>query len=227
MLKILDWWIMKKTVVFINGQSLHYALSDFGLQEKDINWEQFLKYIMPSNHELIRGYCYHPARVVPFDFSPLELKKNCPESMNDEEYKKNREEWIQEQVNRLKLIQDVIHRRLQLENNFIEFIYAGSLRINPYNERFEEKGVNVAIGLDMVTRLKGYDSAILISNDIDLLPAISYIKRRMKYIYQFVFSKDISSNSSVNSNSALAVAVDVVLQINESEFKNPKNRLLR
>ncbi|MFP4458092.1 MAG: NYN domain-containing protein [Candidatus Zixiibacteriota bacterium] len=218
---------MKRTIIFIDGQNLHFALADIGLQEKDINWEVLFKYILPPDHELIRAYWYQPARVAPFDFFPAELKRNCPEDMDEEEYLHDREVWLREQENRLRHIQDSVYRRLQQENDFIEFCYAGILKINPYFERFEERGVDVAIGVDMVSKVQGFDAAILVSGDVDLLPAINYIKDKLKFVYQLVIKRGDYHNSNYGYSRGLMVAADKVLTVFESEVKDHENNLIR
>ncbi len=218
---------MKKTVIFIDGQNLHFALADIGLQEKYINWEMLFKYVLPEGHELIRAYWYQPARVAPFDFFPAELKKNCPEGMYEDEYRDDREHWLRDQENRLRHIQDNVYRRLQQENDFIEFCYAGILKINPYYERFEERGVDVAIGVDMVSKTAGFDAAILVSGDVDLLPAINYVKDQLKHVFQLSIKKGDLTNSGFGYSRGLLVAADKVLTIFESEIHDPETGILR
>lgn len=218
---------MKKTVIFIDGQNLHFALQDIGLQEKDINWEAFFKHILPANHDLIRAYWYQPARVAPFDFFPAELRRHCPDGMTEEEYQHDRDLWMREQENRLRNIQDNVYRRLQQENDYIEFCYAGILKINPYYERFEERGVDVAIGVDMVSKVGGFDAAVLISGDIDLLPAINYIKDKLKYVYQLVIKWGENDQSNHGYSRGLMVAADKVITVFEDEIRDTRNNLMR
>lgn len=218
---------MKRTIAFIDGQNLHFALADIGFQEKDINWEALFRYILPPEHELIRAYWYQPARVAPFDFFPTELKRNCPPEMDEEDYHRDREKWLREQENRLRHIQDTVYRRLQQENDFIEFCYAGILKINPYYERFEERGVDVAVGVDMVGKVEGYDAAVLVSGDVDLLPAIKYIKNKLKYVYQLVIKRGDYHSTNYGYSRGLMVAADKVITVYESEIRDQQSGLMR
>jgi uncharacterized LabA/DUF88 family protein len=219
--------LSKRTIIFIDGQNLHFALADIGLQEKDINWENLFNYVLPDDHELVRAYWYQPARVAPFDFFPAELKRNCPEGMSEEEYREDRETWLRDQENRLRHIQDTVYRRLQQENDYIEFCYSGILKINPYFERFEERGVDVAIGVDMVGKVEGYDAAILVSGDVDLLPAINHIKDKLRFVYQLIIRRGDNHSSNYGYSRGLLVAADKALVVYENEIKDNSAGLLR
>ncbi len=66
---------MKRTIVFIDGQNLHFALQDMALQEKDIHWEALFRYIMPSDHELIRLIGINLQELLRLIFFLLSLKE--------------------------------------------------------------------------------------------------------------------------------------------------------
>ena len=57
--------------------------------------------------------------------------------------------------------------------------------------RVGEKGVDVGIAVDMLAKAPEYDAGILISGDVDYMPAIAYIKDRLNYFYQFSLAKGI------------------------------------
>jgi uncharacterized LabA/DUF88 family protein len=147
--------------------------------------------------------------------------------MTEDEYREDREAWLRDQENRLRHIQDSVYRRLQQENDYIEFCYAGILKINPYFERFEERGVDVSVGVDMVTKINGYDAAILVSGDVDLLPAINYVKHQLKWVYQLIFRKGETSSSNFGYARGLLVATDKAIVVSEDELRDKNKGLLR
>lgn len=220
---------MRNAVIFIDGQNFHFALQNIGLQEKDIIWEEFFKYIMPPQHSLVRAYWYQPQRVAPFDLFPADLERFCPATMSVDEYRKDRENWLVAQRERLHHIQNSIYRRVQEENPFVQFQYAGMLKINPYTEHFEERGVDVAIGVDMVHKVNGYDTAIILSGDVDLVPAVKCVKDNLKLVYGLVITSTVEQGGPryFGYSRELMIAVDKVIYISEDEIKDPKMEILK
>ena len=54
-----------------------------------------------------------------------------------------------------------------------------------------EKGVDVGIAVDMKAKAADYDAGILISGDVDYMPAITHIKNQLRHFYQFSLAKGI------------------------------------
>ena len=67
-------------------------------------------------------------------------------------------------------------------------------RIMPVNNVYKEKGTDVKIAVDLIVGAVDdlYDTAILISSDTDLIPAVRYIKYRNKKIEYVGFSHNSS-----------------------------------
>jgi uncharacterized LabA/DUF88 family protein len=80
------------------------------------------------------------------------------------------------------------------------------------NGRFQEKGVDVQIAVDLVDKAANdeYDICYLISSDTDLIPAIKAAQKRGKKVVYVAFEKQISF--------ALERICDSTLLINETYF---------
>ena len=89
----------------------------------------------------------------------------------------------------------------------MEFKYVGQYVVKPFEpfrlyrdqegeivylgKRVGEKGVDVGIAVDMIAKVQDYDAGILISGDADYMPAVAFIKDKLKYFYQFSLAKGI------------------------------------
>ncbi|MGQ5525217.1 NYN domain-containing protein [Chitinimonas sp. PSY-7] len=66
--------------------------------------------------------------------------------------------------------------------NFVEIIENGHWKINFLKRQVEEKGIDTALAVDLVTLNECYDVAILISGDADMIPSVNYAKQRGKHV---------------------------------------------
>jgi len=184
---------MLRTVIYIDGQNLHYQLTNLRLLEKDINWENVFKDIVGINR-LIRAYWYQAARVAPWEWNPRFHTRFCPPDMSQDDFERKAKEYYKNERERL----DNLHRQVytRIEENFpsVEFRYAGVLKVNPtkwsrdnsgsyrIGSRVGEKGVDVAMAVDMVRQASDYEVAVIVSGDFDFLPAIQAVKDRLRRV---------------------------------------------
>lgn len=91
--------------------------------------------------------------------------------------------------------EELIKFQRKLRNNLVnqgyEFIIAGNVRAQKVGKRiiFREKGVDVKIGVDLVSLAckKQLETAILCSSDSDLQPAVAELKERLVEIVYLGF----------------------------------------
>ena len=70
----------------------------------------------------------------------------------------------------------------------IEFRRNGSLKLDPFTGKFlGEKGVDVALGVDLLKLKDIYDCAILVSGDQDYVPAVQAVKDCGKEVFNVSF----------------------------------------
>ncbi len=51
--------------------------------------------------------------------------------------------------------------------------------------------MDIGIAVDMMAKAPNYDAGILVSGDVDYMPAISHIKDQLRHFYQFSLAKGI------------------------------------
>lgn len=120
-----------------------------------------------------------------------------------------------------KLIEDQRLLKTHLEKQGFEVIFAG--RVRGHEEKgllgkkilvFKEKGVDVKIGVDMVSFScdKLFDQIILGSSDSDLQPAIDEAKRRGVKIVYLGFENGPNKGISYNSHKTILIRNSEVLK---------------
>lgn len=184
---------MLRCVIYIDGQNLHYNLQNLGLQEKDIHWGKLLEYLTPPDHLFIRANWYQAAKIAPWEWRPSAAKQ-CPENMTPEGFQTAAEDYYASERKRLEDIQRSVYGRIEESFDGIEFRYGGVLKLNPtmvwkdrsgnqsVGKRVGEKGVDVALAVDMVRQAPGYDHAVLVSGDYDYVPAIQAVKDMLRRV---------------------------------------------
>ncbi len=105
---------------------------------------------------------------------------------------------------------------------FKELLEAGFHKITI--ERFREKGIDVKLATDLIVGAidKKYDTAIIVSSDSDLIPAIDWVRHRMNRKIEYVgFSILDKKNSKNNSTPLLSMIskTDVQRTLVESDIK--------
>ena len=240
---------MKKTVIFIDGQNLFYTLKNMRLLEKNINWTSFFKNLLEPNDELVRVYWYQPQKLSESRFAPErarnvilrrdeqkravvaeikrfggQLKEELPLTPKEIEEQtqtllRESREWHQEQIRRY---EKQLHRYDELAIRYpeIEMVRKGIVRIDPFEQDYlGEKGVDVAIAVNMIKLHEKCDKTILISGDLDYAEAIQFIKDNLKIVYIVrLFKGEPPINRNV-SRTLMALA-DKVLDVYESQIRS-------
>jgi uncharacterized LabA/DUF88 family protein len=165
-------------------------------------------------HLLIRAYWYNAESITPFrpykkaiEEILEESKEKFPE-LTEETLVKLAQSWHDRERENLRRAKEDVFEKIQRGTDFLEFKYVGQYRVNawrPYKfeqdpqtgeylylgRRVGEKGVDIGIAVDMVSKMDYYDAAILVSGDADFLPVVRYLKDGLKFVYQFSIAKGI------------------------------------
>ncbi|HOX58027.1 MAG TPA: NYN domain-containing protein [Verrucomicrobiota bacterium] len=183
-----------KTVIYVDGQNLHYELENHGLLEKDVDWGKLFGYLTPERHRLVRGYWYQAARIAPWEWNPRHHPKLCPAGMELAAFQAAAEDYYRSETQRLEGLHKAVFGRIEENFDAIEFRYVGVLQVDPtrfwtddsgkqrVGKRVGEKGVDVALAVDMVRHAAGYDHAVLLSGDFDYVPAIQAVKDMLRRV---------------------------------------------
>jgi uncharacterized LabA/DUF88 family protein len=191
----------------------------YALDEKHFLWDKFFSDILTKfssythyDYRLVRVYWYSAASIRPFepfdyivDKALAKCQKSYPE-LTREQILSLAGEWYKKEKGYFEIAKDKIYRFIQDQYTFIEFKYIGEYVVKPFEvynldkkgadylyqgTKEGEKGVDVGIAVDMITKMAYYDVAILISGDADFIPIVCHIKDHLKYVYQFSIAKGI------------------------------------
>ena len=184
--------MMTRTVIFIDGQNLYKRLRGVGLMEKDIEWTRTFDDLLPKGGQLVRAYWYQPAKVAPWEWNPTYHARHCPQGMPPADFQSQAEGFYKTEKQRLEDLQRTVYARLEEDFECVEFRYFGVLKLDPtgtwtdakgatkVGRRVGEKGVDVALAVDLFRFSENFDHAILISGDFDYVPAIQAVKDRLR-----------------------------------------------
>ena len=116
-------------------------------------------------------------------------------------------DWWERERERFSITRSTVFEEIQRRNDFLDFKYVGQYVVRPFEPysisrnpdgrivylgtRVGEKGVDVGIAVDMIAKVQDYDAGILISGDSDYIPAVAYIKDKLKHFYQFSLARGI------------------------------------
>lgn len=190
------------------------------LDEKHFEWNRFFRAVVEQlneethlKHTLVRVYWYNAETITPFQKNPRWVQKilqqygkSFPElDINKVEY--FAKQWWERERDAFQITRSTVFEEIQRRTDFLEFKYVGQYVVRPFDpyriekqadgkiiyqgRRVGEKGVDVGIAVDMMAKAPNYDAGILVSGDVDYMPAISHIKDQLRRFYQFSLAKGI------------------------------------
>lgn len=190
------------------------------LDEKHFEWDRFFRAVIEKfneetrlEHTLVRAYWYNAETITPFQKNPrwiediiTRYRENIPE-LDAEMVESLARQWWERERDAFEVARSTVFENIQRRTDFLEFKYVGQYVIRPFDpyriekqedgkivyqgRRIGEKGVDVGIAVDMMAKASNYDAGILVSGDVDYMPAISHIKDQLRYFYQFSLAKGI------------------------------------
>jgi uncharacterized LabA/DUF88 family protein len=195
------------------------AKGEYRLEEQHFLWKKFFQCVLEEfdkithwQHQLIRVYWYYSASISPWIENPKLAQKIVDEykgkiALTVPQVTQLAKNWHEQERNYFQKLRERTFEDIQRETGFLEFKYVGQYVIHPYRVfRIEvdshgkisylglqqgEKGVDIGIAVDMISKMDNYDVAILISGDADYIPAVKYLKDHLKYVYQFSLAKGV------------------------------------
>ena len=217
----------RKTLIFVDGQNLFYSLKDMGIQEVKVKWDSFFNALLEKDDELIRVYWYQASKFTSRKLSLDNAKKCVPNAgakapavleAEAQAILKGAQQWADDQNKRY---ESQMHRYDELSIKFpvIEMVRKGIVRTDPYKKtHIGEKGVDVALAVNMIKFHDKCDKIILVSGDLDYAEAIQFIKDNLKKVHIVrLFQGQPPVNRSVSR--ALMALADRVIDVYESEIR--------
>lgn len=177
---------MEKVNIFIDaGNFYHMVLKKLGCHEVDFNFEKFAQFLKGENREIAQqGKRYYVGTV--------REKTNGHESKHAMQ---NQTKLFSELI---KTNWDIKTSKLRTRSEIIKvddrmrdyqkILKTGVTEIK--YERSREKGIDVMLATDLIVGAvdNKYDSAIIVSSDTDLVPAVDWVRGRMKKVEYIGFS---------------------------------------
>lgn len=221
-------------------------LPEYRLDEKHFFWEEFFRHateLFSSQtrvpHRLVRVYWYNTQATTPFHRHERavreiveQYKGEFPE-LSPSQVESMCQRWHQHQRELLARAKEEVFDDIQKRTSFLEFKYVGQLVLRPYKVKEitrgrdgsiiyqgtveGEKGVDIGITIDMVSKMEHYDAAVLISGDTDFIPLIQYLKDSLKLVYSLSLSRGEKGQIQLFSPQ-IKNAVDYFQVISESEM---------
>lgn len=217
----------KKTLIFVDGQNLFYSLKAMSLQEVQINWDTFFNALLEQDDELIRVYWYQPQKLAPQQTTLEKAKRSVPNQLSKTPQAIEAEaqtiiaaarHWTEEKH---KQYERQLHRYDEMSIKFpvVEMVRKGVVRIDSFKQNFiGEKGLDVALAVNMIKFHDKCDKIILVSGDLDYAEAIQFVKDNLKKVHIVrLFQGQPPVNKSV-SRTLMALA-DKVIDLYESEIR--------
>ena len=200
----------------------HPTNPDYRLEEQHFLWKKFFQDLIIEfnvqtgwEHRLIRVYWYYSDTISPWkENSTLAQKivtKNPGKHITVTQVNKLAKDWYDQERRYFDKLREYTFEEIQRHTGFLEFKYVGQYIVRPYDvyklefdangnvttylgKQKGEKGVDVGIAVDMISKMDSFDTAILLSGDADYIPAVKYLKDRLKHVYQFSIAKGVPPN---------------------------------
>lgn len=174
---------MERLCIFIDsGNFYHLVLKKLGIQELDFNFDKFVKFLAGKRTIIEQGKRFYVGTVREGKGSHENKKAMASQTALFTGLSKL--DWvIKTSKLRTRTEKVIVDDRMI---GFHRFLEMGIKEIR--YERSREKGIDVKLAIDLIIGAidNKYDSAILISSDTDLVPAIDLVRRRFKKKIEYV-----------------------------------------
>ena len=225
----------------------HPNNQEYRLEEHHFLWRDFFRGVIDRfnertgwDHRLVRVYWYYARQIVPWQERAnlaqrvvQRYQQEIPQLTTEIVISKAKE-WYDRESSYFNKQRDDVLEGIQRSTDFLEFKYVVQYVVRPFDPyilrldaqtgelvyrgtQAGEKGVDLGIAVDLISKLQNYDAAILISGDADYLPLVNYLKDNLKAVYQFSLAKGVPPEVRYLSQ-WLQGAVDCFASFDEREL---------
>ncbi len=210
---------MERVSIFIDGSNFyHLVLKKLGIEETQFDFEGFITFLINGRKISEMGKRFYTG-TVPEKEGDLKTK----EAMSKQttlftELKKTR--W---EIKTSKLKRRI--EEIRIDGRVADFKNLQKLGITKIKfERFREKGIDVKLATDLIVGAVDdqYDTALIVSSDSDLIPAIDWVRHRKKKKIEYVgFSipDEHDPRKSTNPLISLITKTDIKRILVKSDLK--------
>lgn len=201
-LRLRTYWYVVDELVFQPYKLFHPTTIIDGRENLNTQFNTFLR----------RYYIYQDQ----FDLSAHDEEKAIEETKKAHDKLATRIGVIKKRFEGWKVLYDGISSK----HTKVEFRKAGSIKFDLMKDKFiEEKGVDVALAIDMLRLKDNYDIALIVSGDQDYVPAVKAVKDKGITVANISFEK-ADGKLLPGGARRLNVETDFSLNIRHEEFKN-------
>ncbi len=191
----------KRISIFIDGGNFHHlAIKKIGITENEFNFEAFVNFLKENNAIAENGKRFYIGTV--------------REKVGDEALKKSMSKqtslFAELKKCHWQLCTSKLKTRIEtitVDHRMQEYKKIKSIGIQKIvYERKREKGIDVMLATDLIVGAveDSYDTAIVISSDADLLPAIKWVREAKKKQVIYVGFSIADKNNEKNSSRPLS-----------------------
>ena len=211
---------MEKVCIFIDsGNFYHLVLRKLGLKEINFDFEKFSKFLAGEREIVKEGKHFYVATVRE-KFGRHENKTAVSNQTVLFSTLINAGNWkietskLRTRKERIKIDDRVEDFQRLLKLGIKEIIY----------ERSREKGIDVKLAIDLIMEAidEKYDTAILVSSDTDIVPAVNLVKdrfnRKVEYIGFSIPENDIYE--ATKAEKTMIYSTDIQRVLSDSDIKN-------
>ena len=200
----------EKTHIFIDGGNFyHLVLKKIGITELDFDFEKFTRFLANGRILPKMGKRYYTGTVKEKE-GDIKSKEAMSKQTSLFTILKNNEWEIRTSKLRKRYEEIIVDERV---TNYKDLLQMGIQKIE--YERLREKGIDVKIATDLIVGAieNKYDTAIIVSSDTDLVPAIDWIRNRIKKSVEYVgFSIPDENDEKKSTTPSLALIPKTDLQ---------------
>jgi len=206
-----------RTIVYVDGQNFLYKAADVLIASGKISDKQDLHTI--SLRKLLEDLLQESNIEVRYYGTKLKRHRHTPEI----------------EAKSRTMVDSQRRLRNSLARQHIEFVESGKLKVrdgdlcrqcNTQDYHFQEKGVDVRLGVDMVLDAHNNDIAkmVLVSSDTDLIPAVEAALSKNKTVIYVGFSNKLT-NALLNVASETQIIRDAEI-MSAFDDANPQQNLI-
>ncbi|KKU81181.1 MAG: hypothetical protein UY07_C0024G0001 [Parcubacteria group bacterium GW2011_GWA1_47_8] len=192
---------MKNRVcIFIDGGNFyHLVLKKLELQELDFNFEEFATFLSGNRVISEMGKRFYVGTVREKEGDPRSKEAMSRQTSFFAVLKKT--QW---EIKTSKLKTRI--EEIPVDSRVVDYEKLKKLGITKITfERLREKGIDVKLATDLIVGAidNKYDTAIVVSSDSDLVPAIDWVRHRMKKKVEYVGFSIADKRSEKNNTTPL------------------------
>jgi uncharacterized LabA/DUF88 family protein len=211
----------EKVCIFVDsGNFYHLVLKKLGIHDVDFNFEAFANFLAKGREIIVEGKRFYVATVRDkndqYENKEIIAKQTKLFTELDNKHWKINKSKLKTRIETIKIDNRV--------TDYTDILSKGVKKIT--YERSREKGIDVKISVDLIIGAldNKYDTAILVSSDTDLVPALDLVRYRFHKKVEYVgFSmlKDESKGiwEEIKPIARMIEKTDLLIGLVESDIK--------